>query len=133
MSNRSEGNQFEREFCKVLSGAGFWVHNLTQNSAGQPADVIAVNKTGAYLIDCKIVSGKKFAMSRVEDNQHTAMQLWDRLTGHPGWFAIKFPEDRIYMISYDGLAQIGMSDDYASECEISDFGRRLEGWIDDHI
>lgn len=133
MSNRSEGNKFEREFCEILSTHGFWVHNLAQNKAGQPADVIAVNKTGSYLIDCKIVSGKKFALSRIEDNQHLAMHLWKKLTGHPAWFAIEFGGERVYMISYDELAQIGMYDDYASEPDIADFGHELGGWLDAHI
>lgn len=40
--NKKLGNNFETEFCEILSAHGFWVHNLAQNQAGQPADVIAV-------------------------------------------------------------------------------------------
>ena len=53
-SNRKTGTTFESELCEILSQNGFWAHNLAQNSAGQPADVIAVRNKTAYLIDCKV-------------------------------------------------------------------------------
>ena len=40
-NNKKLGNDFESRFCEILYSEGFWVHNLAQNSAGQPADVIA--------------------------------------------------------------------------------------------
>lgn len=55
-SNRKTGTTFESELCEILSQNGFWAHNLAQNSAGQPADVIAVRNKTAYLIDCKVCS-----------------------------------------------------------------------------
>lgn len=60
MSNKKLGNDFESEFCKILSEHGYWCHNMAQNAAGQPADVIAVKDTIAYLIDCKVCSNDKF-------------------------------------------------------------------------
>ena len=33
MSNKSEGNNFERIFCETLFKYGFWVHNMAQNKA----------------------------------------------------------------------------------------------------
>lgn len=42
MSNKKIGNGFEAEFCEKLFQNGYWVHNLSQNAAGQPADVVAV-------------------------------------------------------------------------------------------
>ena len=59
MSNKKLGNSFESELCEILSMYGFWCHNLAQNSAGQPADVIAVRNGKAYLIDCKVCSTDK--------------------------------------------------------------------------
>ena len=38
-TNRKLGNTFEAEFCEALYAEGFWVHNMAQNQAGQPADV----------------------------------------------------------------------------------------------
>ena len=78
MSNKKSGNQFESELCEILSMYGFWCHNLAQNSAGQPADVIAVRNREAYLIDCKVCSTNKgFALNRMEENQDLAMNLWN--------------------------------------------------------
>lgn len=49
-TNRKIGNSFETEFCELLFQHGFWCHNMAQNAAGQPADVIAVKGKTAYLI-----------------------------------------------------------------------------------
>ena len=38
--NRSVGGRFEQELARKLADAGFWVHVLQQNKAGQPADII---------------------------------------------------------------------------------------------
>lgn len=64
-SNRKTGTTFESELCEILSQNGFWAHNLAQNSAGQPADVIAVRNKTAYLIDCKVCSRNKYSLSRI--------------------------------------------------------------------
>ena len=78
MSNKKIGNGFEAEFCEKMFQNGYWVHNLSQNAAGQPADVVAVKNGVPYLIDCKVCSGKVFSVSRIEDNQRMAMTLWRR-------------------------------------------------------
>lgn len=72
-TNRKIGNSFETEFCELLFQHGFWCHNMAQNAAGQPADVIAVKGKTAYLIDCKVCSNNRFHLSRVEENQHFAI------------------------------------------------------------
>ena len=60
-TNRKIGNSFETEFCELLFQHGFWCHNMAQNAAGQPADVIAVKGKTAYLIDCKVCSNNRFS------------------------------------------------------------------------
>ena len=80
----------------------YWVHNLAQNAAGQPADVIAVKNGVPYLIDCKVCSGKSFSLSRIEENQRMAMTLWRNCLNGEGWFAVKFGEN-IYMITLSRL------------------------------
>ena len=102
MNNKKSGNQFEAELCEILSEHGFWTHNFAQNSAGQPADVIAVKNGNAYLIDCKVCSNDKFALSRIEENQELAMKLWHDCDNGTGWFALKFG-DNIYMVPYVAL------------------------------
>lgn len=88
-SNRAIGNAFEQELCDLLFERGFWAKNLKQDNAGQPADVIAVRNKIAYLIDCKDCSAKGFDLRRVEDNQVTAMELWEDCGNGQGWFALK--------------------------------------------
>lgn len=100
MTNKKLGNDFESEFCEFLGEHGFWVHNMAQNKSGQPADVIAVKNQKAYLIDCKVCSDGKFPVSRVEDNQHYAMQYWKLCGNGDAWFAMKMPNGQVYMVPY---------------------------------
>ena len=100
MSNKSSGNRFEQEFAEFLDWHGFWCHVLQQNKSGQPADIIAVKGDYHCLIDCKEVSTKAgFVLSRVEENQRLAMKKFAERGGHIGWFAVKFPDGDIRMIS----------------------------------
>lgn len=76
VSNRKMGHDFEKELCHTLYDNGFWVHNLTQNAAGQPFDLIAVRNGRAYAIDAKVCANDVFLLSRIEENQRYAMSLW---------------------------------------------------------
>ena len=107
-SNKKVGNDFEQEFCELLAAEGFWAHNLAMNSAGQPADVIAVRNEKAFLIDCKDCEGDRFVLSRVEENQHLVMDLWAQCGNGQGWFAIKI-EGEIYMIPYDVIRHLSQT------------------------
>lgn len=99
-SNKSNGNRFERELCKELAGRGFWAHNFAQSPAGQPADIIAVKGKTAWLIDCKVMSGKYLELSRVEPNQLTAMDLWTLKCECEPYFAVQLPEGAVRMVAY---------------------------------
>jgi Holliday junction resolvase len=98
-SNRAVGNEFEQELCEKLFDYGFWCHNLKQNNSGQPADVIAVRNKVAHLIDAKDCSSKGFDLRRVEENQITAMQLWEECGNGMGWFALRV-DNEVYILSY---------------------------------
>lgn len=126
MSNRSKGNAFEAEFCEILAKNGFWVHNMAQNAAGQPADVIAVRSYEHYLIDCKVCQNNKFSVSRIEPNQHHAMRHWKDCTDGVGWFALKL-DSGIYMISYPMLCMSKRT--ILTEQEIKAIGIPLERWV----
>ena len=102
MSNKKLGNTFEAELCEILAEEGFWTHNLAQNSAGQPADVIAVKEGEAYLIDCKVCSRGRFSFDRIEENQTLAMELWRDCGNGDGLFALNFSGE-IYMVTLDSL------------------------------
>lgn len=104
MSNKSDGNAFERSFAGKLKEYGFWVHLLQQNSAGQPADIIAVRDGNAYLIDCKVCALDRFLFSRMEDNQCDAMDFWNQCGNNPCYFALLTSDGEIYMADYDVLS-----------------------------
>ena len=128
-SNRAVGNAFEQEFSELLYAYGFWVHRLTQDSAGQPADVIAVRNKIAYLIDCKDCSSRGFDLRRVEENQITAMQLWEESGNGLGWFAIKVPTGDIYMLPLIVVMAYKSRQSSLSYAEIHEFGKALDAWV----
>ena len=130
MSNKKSGNQFESELCELLSAYGFWCHNMAQNAAGQPADVIAVKNGKAYLIDCKVCSTDKgFALSRVEENQDLSMDLWYDCGNGQGWFAMKLPSGDIFMVPHFVIKAHMSSQSYMSPGEIFEVGKPLEKWV----
>ena len=128
-SNRAVGNAFEQELSELLYAYGFWCHRLTQDSAGQPADVIAVKNKTAYLIDCKDCSAKGFDLRRVEENQITAMQLWNECGNGQGWFAIKVPTDDIYMLPLFVVMAYKGRQSSLSYAEIHEIGKPFEVWV----
>lgn len=128
MNNKKSGNQFEVELCEILSKHGFWTHNLAQNSAGQPADVIAVKNGSAYLIDCKVCSIGHFALRRIEENQDLAMELWRECGNGVGWFALKFG-DKIYMVSKATLDALKHRYATLSEKLVATHKMSLDEWL----
>lgn len=123
------GNSFEQELCEKLSEHNFWVHNMAMNKAGQPADVIAVRNKQAYLIDAKVVSSSRgFALSRVEENQDLAMDLWLRSGNGQGWFALKV-DNEIYMIPHVHIKMQMVQKSTLSITEIKTLGTTLEKWV----
>lgn len=129
MTNKKLGNDFESEFCQLLFDHGWWVHNMAQNAAGQPADVIAVKDRKAILIDCKVCTRKGFALSRVEENQKYAMHLWrDRGNGE-AWFAIKTVEDEIIMIPYFLIKEVSHKKSVMKLEYLKEHGVMFERWV----
>ena len=101
--NKTVGNAFEQEFCELLAANGFWAHNMAQNKAGQPADVIAVRNNRAILIDCKDCTNDRFDLSRIEPNQETAMTLWLSTGNKFCYFALRLSNKQIYLIPFSEL------------------------------
>ena len=130
MSNKKLGNQFESELCEILSKHGFWCHNMAQNAAGQPADVIAVRNSQAYLIDCKACSTDRgFALNRVEENQELAMNLWQECGNRQGWFAIQLPNGEIFMVPHLVIKAWRHGQSYMSPTEVFEVGKPIEKWV----
>lgn len=128
MNNRKLGNTFETELCEILFRNGYWVHNLVQNQSGQPADVIAVRNTVAYLIDCKVCSGKGFPLSRVEENQDSSMSLWSNCGNGEGWFAIKL-DGMIYMVPHTAIRTRMATQSAMTAQDIHECGQSLNEWV----
>lgn len=126
VTNRSIGNRFEQELCALLSEKGFWVHAFAQNSAGQPADIIAVKRGRAYLIDCKLCSGDSFIIDRIEENQRYAMGLWHDCGNGFGLFAIKIHET-VYMATGAGL--LGCGNKLVDEDWLRQYGCTFNEWL----
>ena len=104
MSNKQAGNEFEREFCEMLSKDGFWAHFMGGSKNGQPADIIAVRNERSYLIDAKDCKNDRFEFRRIEDNQHMAMRKWELCGNNQGLFALNTSKG-IYILTY-GMVQI---------------------------
>ena len=127
-SNRAVGNAFEQELCEKLFEYGFWSHNLKQINSGQPADVIAVRNKVAHLIDCKDCSSKGFDLRRVEDNQVTAMQLWEECGNGQGWFALRV-DDEIYMLPFICVMAYRNRQSSMSFSEVREIAKPLREWV----
>lgn len=102
--NRTIGGQFEQEMAVILYDAGFWVHVLQQNKSGQPADIIAVKGKYHTLIDCKVISDSKgFPFERIEENQKSAMRMFQKRCGELCYFALKLPDGVIRIVSLERM------------------------------
>lgn len=128
-NNKKMGSTFEQELCERLSEYGFWVHVLNANKAGQPADIIAVRNKTAHLIDAKVCSTRGFALSRMEENQELAMELWKECGNGQGWFALKVPTGEIYMIPLICIQGYKRVQAYLSFSDIHTLGKPLEKWV----
>ena len=129
-TNKKMGNDFENRFVEILSQEGYWCHLFAQNSAGQPADVIAVRNGKAYLIDCKVCINDKFPFSRIESNQHTAMTLWKSSGNGYGWFALQLSNKEVYMIAHDMMIALSLNQSYIAKDLITHYGLPLERWLE---
>ena len=131
MSNRSDGSRFENQIAEALSRNGFWVHILQQNKAGQPADLIVCRGQYTTLIDCKVISGGYFPLSRVEENQQYAMKLFSERTENACWFAMELPDGCVRLVSsiYVFSAILDGASSIPNDV-IHDQGLPLEVWME---
>lgn len=100
MNNKRLGTAFEREVVNLLSQKGYWVHFITPDASGsQPFDIIAVKENSPIAIDCKTSSVKWFNISRLEENQKTAFELWIKKGNSYAMIFVKYT-DKIYCVPY---------------------------------
>lgn len=129
-TNRKLGNTFEAEFCEALYAEGFWVHNMAQNQAGQPADVIAARNGRAYLIDCKVCENDRFPFSRMESNQQTSMVLWKQSGNGYGLFALRLSDGEIYMFTHELMIALSIGQASIGREMIEHYGTPLGKWVE---
>lgn len=129
-TNKKIGNDFETELCEILGKHGFWAHNMAQKAEGQPADVIAVKNKLAHLIDCKVCTNNRFSISRIEENQSLAMDIWDMCGNGDGCFALKVEDEEIVMIPYPSLVELSYRQSSLNLTEIRQYGMDLERWLE---
>ena len=127
--NKKLGNDFESELCEVLSAHGYWVHNFASKKTGQPADIIAVKNSKAYLIDAKECTKDIFKLIRVEENQKNAMDLWLDCGNTLPCFALNTSKG-VYMVSYSTIKELMHKGKKQLSIEdINKYGARLETWL----
>lgn len=103
-SNKKLGNDFEKEFAKILADEGYWCTLLTPKThiGSQPADLVAVKNNKAILVDCKTCNNYLFPLSRLEQNQIEASKKYFKCGNTEYYIAIKYKED-IYVIPIDTI------------------------------
>lgn len=127
--NRKIGNAFEQRLCLSLSAYGFWAHNLAQNKQGQPFDVIASRNGRTHPIDAKVCEKDVFKLSRMEENQISAMTLWRETGNGEGWFALEMSNGAVYFISFSALERLSHLTSL-SAAQIRRHGIPLGEWVE---
>lgn len=108
MNNKKLGTEFEREFCEILAGRGYWVHFISPApNGGQPFDVVAAKDGKAFAFDCKTSATERFSLTRLEQNQVMAFERWIACGNDEPQIAVKF-DNRVYLISYLYLKKMGV-------------------------
>lgn len=133
-NNKKLGSDFEAKFGATLAANGFWVRLLAPSASGQPADLIAVKNNVAHLIDCKVCSTGKFALSRVEENQSLSMAAWNSAGNDYAWFALDLGGS-VYLLSFDYIsskirenrASLRYSDIIENGYTLTDFVEECDG------
>lgn len=105
--NKIVGNRFEDDMAEILAEHGFWAHVAQQKKSGQPADIIAVKGRFHTLIDAKVISNDKgFPFSNIEENQRLAMKTFKKRCNELCYFAIRFPNEGIRLISLTRIEKL---------------------------
>jgi len=131
MNNKQAGTEFEKAFAGILAENWFWVHLFQDNRNGQPCDVIAARNGQTHLFDCKDCQGDFFQLNRMEENQYNAMKLFELTGNNKGMFAIRFRDEKIYLLEYDRIKELQTADFKrinSTVCRTQ--GKSLEEWLE---
>lgn len=123
-NNQKIGKAFEQEWLEHLYSRGMWAHFMNPAPDGsQPFDIIATDDTYGHPIvsafDCKTLSGKRFPLNRVEDNQEMSFKCLNAHGIHNTYFVVKtdntiylFPSQYIFDKKNAGEKSIPLEDKY---------------------
>lgn len=106
--NEKIGSDFENYVVVKLRDRGFWVLRIPHSRNGQPFDILAVGNEKVIAIDCKTCLTDRFYMSRIEENQRTAMRLFKRLNPQENiiaGFAFQFSGNKEVFVRYEKLKE----------------------------
>ena len=107
MNNKALGTAFEQEFCGMLAEHGYWAHFIVPDIRGaQPFDIIAAKNGIPLAVDCKTCVANVFSISRLEDNQIMAFELWMKCGNGEPVIAVKHKE-QVFLIGYLELKEKG--------------------------
>lgn len=110
MTNKQLGTEFEREVVRLLSRIGYWAHFIVPDARGsQPFDIVASKDDKPIVGDCKTCQSRYFSVSRLEDNQVMAFDLWLARGNKRAYVWIKH-EDKIYQVPYPLVKALGKVD-----------------------
>lgn len=103
-SNKKIGDDFEKEYARILKNKGYWVTFLTpeRHIGSQPCDLIAIKSDKAILIDCKTCKTHLFPISRIEENQRQAFKRYLKCGNTTFILAIKY-NNKIYEINMKNI------------------------------
>lgn len=100
MNNKRLGTQFEQEMVSFLAQNNYWVHFITPDARGsQPFDLIASRNNKPFVADCKTCSTRWFNISRLEENQLLAFDLWIKKGNTDAFVFVKY-NNKVYSIPY---------------------------------
>lgn len=103
-SNKKIGDDFEKEYARILKNKGYWVTFLTpkRHIGSQPCDLVAIKNDKAILIDCKTCKTHLFPISRIEENQRQAFKRYLKCGNTTFILAIKY-NNKIYEINMKNI------------------------------
>lgn len=129
------GASTEKRLLEMLRKRGFWALFIPSAMGGQPFDIVAAKDNLIYVLEVKNVKkGKRFPLSRVEDNQWTSMEYVYKFAHCKNigiaiyWNADEYvsvmPYRKLLAISKNGDKSFGLSD-------CVDFDEWLKGGTDE--
>lgn len=107
MNNQKRGKTFEQEWVEYLRSLGYWTHFMQPSPDGsQPFDVLAIYGNKVLAFDCKTLDGKRFPLSRIEDNQRLAFEALNNVGVTHTYFVVKIDDTAYIVPSQDAIAAL---------------------------